>query len=216
VLIAKEPDLGTALITLIIGFGVLFIVGVDKKIWIGLSIGTILFAPIYYKYIMKDYQKKRIENFLNKPSYHVRQSIIAIGSGGMRGKSKSEATQTQLKFLPIASSDFIFAYLVERFGFLGALAVISLYFILIFYLLQISNKLKEDYFAKVMFAGVALMLFIYSYINIAMTMNLAPVVGVPLPLLSHGGTSFINFMILFAILENLINNKEFIHTYGIK
>jgi len=216
VLIAKEPDLGTALITLIIGFGVLFIVGVDKKIWISLSIGAVLFAPVYYKYIMKDYQKQRIENFLNKPSYHVKQSIIAIGSGGLTGKSKEEATQTQLKFLPIASSDFIFAYLVERFGFLGALGVILLYFVLIYYLMSIANKLKEDYFAKVMFAGVALMLFVYSYINISMTMNLAPVVGVPLPLLSHGGTSFINFMILFAILENLITKKEFIHTYGVK
>ena len=204
ILIAKEPDLGTALITLIIGFGVLFIVGVDKKIWIGLSIGVIFFTPIYYKYIMKDYQKKRIENFLNKPSYHVRQSIIAIGSGGLSGKSKSEATQTQLKFLPIASSDFIFAYLVERFGFLGAFEVILLYFLLIYYLLAISEQLKEDYFAKVMFAGVGLMIFIYSFINIAMTMNLAPVVGVPLPLLSYGGTSFINFMILFGILQNLL------------
>jgi len=216
VLIAKEPDLGTALITLIIGFGVLFIVGVDKKIWISLSIGAVLFAPVYYKYIMKDYQKQRIENFLNKPSYHVKQSIIAIGSGGLTGKSKEEATQTQLKFLPIASSDFIFAYLVERFGFVGAGGVILLYFVLIYYLMSIANKLKEDYFAKVMFAGVALMLFVYSYINISMTMNLAPVVGVPLPLLSHGGTSFINFMILFAILENLITKKEFIHTYGVK
>ncbi|WP_456479337.1 FtsW/RodA/SpoVE family cell cycle protein [Nautilia sp.] len=216
ILIAKEPDLGTALITLIIGFGVLFIVGVDKKIWITLTMGAVLLAPVYYKYVMKDYQKKRIENFLNKPSYHVRQSIIAIGSGGLKGKNKDEATQTQLKFLPIASSDFIFAYLVERFGFLGAGGVIFLYFLLIFYLLNIAQKLKEDYFAKVMFAGVGLMLFIYSYINIAMTMNLAPVVGVPLPLLSHGGTSFINFMILFAILENLISKKEFIHTYGVK
>ena len=216
ILIAKEPDLGTALITLIIGFGVLFIVGVDNKIWIGLSISAILFTPIYYKYIMKDYQKKRIENFLHKPSYHVRQSIIAIGSGGLSGKSKNEATQTQLKFLPIASSDFIFAYLVERFGFLGAFEVILLYFLLIYYLLAISEQLKEDYFAKVMFAGVGLMIFIYSFINIAMTMNLAPVVGVPLPLLSYGGTSFINFMLLFAILENLISKKEFIHTYGVK
>jgi rod shape determining protein RodA len=216
ILIVKEPDLGTALITLIIGFGVLFIVGVDKKIWLSLSIFGILFAPVYYKYVMKDYQKQRIENFLNKPSYHVKQSIIAIGSGGLSGKSKDEATQTQLKFLPIASSDFIFAYLVERFGFIGAAGVIVLYFILIFYLLRIAEKLKDDYFAKVMFAGVALMLFVYSYINIAMTMNLAPVVGVPLPFLSHGGTSFINFMILFAVLENLISKKEFIHTYGVK
>ncbi len=216
VLIAKEPDLGTALITLIIGFGVLFIVGVDKKIWISLSVFAVLFTPVYYKYIMKDYQKKRIETFLNKPSYHVRQSIIAIGSGGLNGKSKDKATQTQLKFLPIASSDFIFAYLVERFGFIGAFGIIVLYFLLIGYLLKISHNLKKDYFAKVMFAGVGLMIFIYSYINIAMTMNLAPVVGVPLPFISHGGTSFINFMILFAILENLISKKEFIHTHGVK
>jgi rod shape determining protein RodA len=216
ILIAKEPDLGTALITLIIGFGVLFIVGVDKKIWITLGIGALLFAPVYYKYIMKDYQKKRIETFLSKPGYHVRQSVIAIGSGGLKGKDKTEATQTQLKFLPIASSDFIFAYLVERFGFIGAFGIIVLYFFLIGYLLKISHKLKEDYFAKVMFAGVGLMIFVYSYINIAMTMNLAPVVGVPLPFISHGGTSYINFMILFAVLENLISKKEFIHTYGVK
>ena len=216
ILIAKEPDLGTALITLIIGFGVLFVIGVDKKIWITLGISVLFIIPFSYKYILKDYQKQRIENFLNKPSYHVKQSIIAIGSGGMYGKKKQDATQTQLKFLPIASSDFIFAYLVERFGFLGATGIIFLYFVLIYYLLTISQKLKEDYFAKVMFAGVAIMIFIYSYINISMTMNLAPVVGVPLPLISHGGTSFINFMILFGILENLISKKEFIHTYGVK
>jgi len=215
-LIAKEPDLGTALILLIIGFGILFIVGVNKKIWITLVIGAVLFTPVAYKYLLKDYQKKRIENFLTHPSYHVKQSLIAIGSGGLSGKNKEEATQTQLKFLPIASSDFIFAYLVERFGFLGALGVIFLYFLLIIHLLNTAEKLKEDYFAKVMFAGVGLMIFVYSYINIAMTMNLGPVVGVPLPLLSHGGTSFINFMILFAILENLISRKEFLNTYGVK
>jgi len=215
-LIAKEPDLGTALILLLIGFGILFIVGVNKKIWISLIVGSILFAPVAYKYLLKDYQKKRIENFLTHPSYHVKQSLIAIGSGGITGKDKNEATQTQLKFLPIASSDFIFAYLVERFGFLGAIGVIFLYFLLILHLLNTAEKLKEDYFAKVMFAGVGLMIFVYSYINIAMTMNLGPVVGVPLPLLSHGGTSFINFMILFAILENLISKKEFLNTYGVK
>jgi rod shape determining protein RodA len=135
VLIVKEPDLGTALITLIIGFGVLFIIGVDKKIWISLGIFSIIFIPVYYKYFMKDYQKKRIEQFLNKPSYHVKQSIIAIGSGGLYGKSRKNATQANLKFLPIVSSDFIFAYLVERFGFIGALFVISLYFLLISYLI---------------------------------------------------------------------------------
>jgi len=214
-LIVKEPDLGTALILLIIGFGILFIIGVDKKVWIGIGILSIIIVPIYYKFFMKDYQKKRIESFLHKPSYHVKQSLIAIGSGGLSGKTKTKATQTQLKFLPIASSDFIFAYYVERFGFLGALFLIFWYFLLIYYLLSKANSFKDDYFAKVMYAGVALMIFIYSYINISMTMNLAPVVGVPLPLISHGGTSFINFMILFGILENLIK-KEFLHTHGVK
>ena len=132
------------------------------------------------------------------------------------GQSKDEATQTQMHFLPIATSDFIFAYLVERFGFIGAISIISLYFILIFYLLKKAEKFKDDYFAKVMYAGVALMLFIYAFVNIAMTMNLAPVVGVPLPLISHGGTSFINFMILFAILENLVSRKDFLHSHGVK
>jgi rod shape determining protein RodA len=216
ILIAKEPDLGTALITLIIGFGVLFIIGVDKKIWISLGIFSIIFIPVYYKYFMKDYQKKRIEHFLNKPSYHVKQSIIAIGSGGLKGKSKENATQANLKFLPIVSSDFIFAYFVERFGFIGALSLITLYFLLIAYLINKAEKFKDDYFAKVMYSGVGIMLFIYTFINMGMTMNLAPVVGVPLPLISHGGTSFINFMILFAILENLTSRKEFIHTYGVK
>ena len=215
-LIAKEPDLGTALILLIIGFGVLFLVGVNKKIWFFLLISGILFTPVYYKYFMKDYQKKRIENFLNKPSYHVKQSLIAIGSGGLKGQNKKDATQTQLKFLPIASSDFIFAYFTERFGFLGVVGLLLLYFLLIFYLLYKSEKLKNDYFAKVLYAGVALMIFVYSYINISMTMNLGPVVGVPLPLISHGGTSFINFMVLFAILENLIARKDCINTYGVK
>lgn len=216
ILIDKEPDLGTALITLIIGFGALFIVGVDKKIWISLGILSIIFVPIYYKYFMKDYQKKRIEHFLNKPSYHVKQSIIAIGSGGLTGKKKKNATQANLKFLPIVSSDFIFAYLVERFGFIGAFSVIILYFLLIYYLIDKADKLKDDYFAKVMYSGVGIMIFTYAFINMAMTMNLAPVVGVPLPLISHGGTSFINFMILFAILENLTSRKDFIHTYGVK
>ncbi|NPA11351.1 MAG: FtsW/RodA/SpoVE family cell cycle protein, partial [Epsilonproteobacteria bacterium] len=206
----------TALITLIIGFGILFIIGVDKKIWIAIGIITAFSIPLAYKYLLKDYQKKRIEHFLEKPSYHVKQSIIAIGSGGVNGKSKEKATQTQFKFLPIASSDFIFAYLVERFGFIGGVSVIVLYFVLISYLLLKANKLRKDYFTKVILSGVGIMLFVYVFVNIAMTMNLAPVVGVPLPLLSHGGTSFINFMILFGIIENLTSKKEFLHTYGIK
>ena len=111
-LIAKEPDLGTATVLLLLGVGVLFLVGVKWKIWVTLAAGFIITAPLIYTQL-HDYQKQRITDFLSeKPSYHVQQSIIAIGSGGVFGKAKEEATQTQMKFLPIASSDFIFAYVV--------------------------------------------------------------------------------------------------------
>ncbi|MRI58609.1 MAG: rod shape-determining protein RodA [Epsilonproteobacteria bacterium] len=204
-LIAKEPDLGTALILLIIGYGVLFVVGVHWKIWATLILGAALLLPVSYKYLLHDYQKKRIEDFLSeKPSYHVQQSIIAIGSGGLSGKPKEEATQTKLRFLPIATSDFIFAYFVERFGFFGALALVALYALLILHLFSIYFKLKGDYFTQVVAVSIALLIFTYMSVNIAMTIGLAPVVGVPLPLFSYGGSSFVNFMILFGILEHLL------------
>jgi len=162
-------------------------------------------VPIWYKYIAHDYQKKRIESFLGKKhSYHVQQSIIAIGSGGLSGKPKEEATQTHLKFLPIATSDFIFAYYVERFGFFGALLLVGLYALLILHLFSLAFKFKNDPFTQVVAYSIALLIFIYMSVNIAMTMGLAPVVGVPLPLFSYGGSSFVNFMILFGILEHLL------------
>jgi len=204
-LIAKEPDLGTALILLIIGYGVLFIVGVNWKIWAGLIVILSFLVPISYKYLLHDYQKKRIHDFLSeKPSYHVQQSIIAIGSGGLTGKKRDDATQTQLRFLPIASSDFIFAYFVERFGFFGAFLLFVLYGLLIIHILSLNYKLKEDFFTQVVATSIALLLFTYMSINIAMTIGLAPVVGVPLPLFSYGGSSFVNFMALFGILEHLL------------
>ncbi len=204
-LIAKEPDLGTALILLIIGFGVLFLVGVHWKIWATLVLVFMLFAPFAYKYVLHDYQKKRIEAFLSKkPSYHVQQSIIAIGSGGLTGKSENEATQTKLRFLPIATSDFIFAYFVERFGFFGAVMLVILYALLILHIFGDYYKLRGDFFSQVVAASIAIMLFTYMSVNIAMTIGLAPVVGVPLPLLSYGGSSFVMFMTLFGILEHLL------------
>ena len=202
-LIAKEPDLGTATVLLLIGIGTLFLVGVNWKIWMTMIIGVLISAPLLYSQ-MHGYQKQRIADFLGeKPSYHVQQSIIAIGSGGVIGKVKEEATQTQMKFLPIASSDFIFAYVVERFGFIGAFLLITLYAAIILHLLSLST-FSEDMYIKVVAAGISLMIFIYMSVNIAMTMGLAPVVGVPLPMFSYGGSSFVNFMILFAILQNLL------------
>jgi rod shape determining protein RodA len=208
-MIAKEPDLGTALVLLISGYGILFIIGIDWKIWTVLIILIGAAAPVGYEYGLKDYQKKRIVDALSKPSYQVRQALIAIGSGGMEGKSKEGSTQTQLKFLPVSSTDFIFAYLGERFGFKGMLLVIGLYILLIFNLLYIASKHKQDYYIKTFASGLAFLFFVYMGVNIYMIIGMAPVVGLPLPMFSHGGTSFIIFAIIFGILQNLIAFKDY-------
>ncbi|ATB68901.1 rod shape-determining protein RodA [Sulfurospirillum diekertiae] len=204
ILVAKEPDLGTAMVLVLLGYGTLFVIGVHKKIWITLAIIIGICSPLMYN-SLHDYQKQRITDFISeKPSYHVKQSIIAIGSGGLTGKERSEATQTHYKFLPIATSDFIFAYTVERLGFWGALGLIVCYASLVMHLLSLNFLLKEDYFARVITSGISLLIFFYMSINIAMTIGLAPVVGVPLPFYSYGGSSFITFFALFGILENLL------------
>ena len=215
-LIAKEPDLGTATVLLLLGFGVLFFIGVHWKIWVSLISIFVLSFPLIYANL-HDYQKKRIDDFMGKPSYHVQQSIIAIGSGGLFGKSKEEATQTQMKFLPIASSDFIFAYVVERFGFMGAFMLISLYTLIILHLFS-TAMWSDDYYIKVVSIAISMLIFIYMTVNIAMTIGLAPVVGVPLPMFSYGGSSFVNFIILFGILENFLafRFKEMYNSRGQK
>ncbi len=207
-LVAGEPDLGSALILLFVGYGVLFIIGVNYRIWLGILVIAAVSAPLLYTHL-KPYQKKRIHDFLSeKPSYHVRQSIIAIGSGGLRGQSKEDATQTHLKFLPIAVSDFIFAFYVERFGFWGGVVLMIIYGLLILYLLMMVLYMKSNYLIQTVAAAMALLIFLYSGVNIAMTIGYAPVVGLPLPFFSHGGTSFITFMILLGILENLLSFRH--------
>jgi len=208
ILIAKEPDLGTALVLLITGYGILFVVGINWRIWATIFIVLGLSAPLLYGQL-KPYQKKRITDFVGNPSYHVNQALIAIGSGGMEGQKKKEATQTQLKFLPVSSTDFIFAYLGERFGFKGMMVVIGLYILLIFHLLYISAKFASDYLIKAFASGLAFLLFVYMSVNIYMVIGMAPVVGLPLPMFSYGGTSFIIFAVIFGILQNLITFKDY-------
>ncbi|WP_162982696.1 FtsW/RodA/SpoVE family cell cycle protein [Helicobacter vulpis] len=206
-LILAQPDLGTALVILIMGYGVLFLVGVHPKIWITLGLAFAIASPLIYS-SLHDYQKKRIHDFIaEKPNYHVRQSIIAIGSGGFWGKSKEESTQAKLKFLPIATSDFIFAYFVERFGFFGAFILLSFYMGFVMHFLAYFRSDPSDHFLQAITAGIAILIFIYTSVNVAMTLGLAPVVGLPLPLLSYGGSSFITFIALFGIFENLLAFK---------
>ena len=208
--ILLEPDLGTALIVFLAGFGVLFLIGVNKKVWIVLGIVGFLAVPIgssiaFSSGLLKSYHQKRIDDFIsgNYP-YQVQQALIAIGSGGVIGKNKESATQSQLEFLPYASTDFIFAYFVERFGLVGALGLILLYMALIVYLLNICFNAMKDYFLRVVSAYIAALFFLYAGVNICMVVGLAPVVGIPLPMISYGGTSFTTFIILLTILENAL------------
>ena len=208
-LIAKEPDLGTALVLLMTGYGILFLHRFRLIVWIVFFSLAGAVGFFGYNNLLKDYQKKRIHDFVNKPSYHVRQALIAIGSGGLKGKKENEATQTKLKFLPISTSDFIFAYLGERLGFTGMVTVILLYVLLIVHLLRISRIYIKDPLITSVASGLAFLLFIYMGVNIYMIIGLAPVVGVPLPMFSHGGTSFIIFSVFFGILINLIAVKTY-------
>jgi len=211
VFIILDPDLGTTLMLLLTSFAILFVIGINWKIWLALSILTIIATPFSYQYILKPYQKKRIEDALlsSKPSYQVRQSLIAIGSGGMSGKPIEEATQTQLKFLPISTTDFLFAYLGERLGFKGMMMLIVTYILLIIHLLWISYKYKTDYLIKTYAIGIAFLIFFHMTVNIYMIIGLAPVVGLPLPMFSLGGTSFILYAFIFGILQNLIAFKDY-------
>ena len=211
ILVAKQPDLGSAVVMFIMGYGILFVVGIRKKIvfWcLGLFI---LSAPIIYSTNLLtrwEYQAKRVQDFISTlPSHQVQQSLIAIGSSGWVGKDKENITQTKFGFLPIPITDIIFSYYMERFGFLGALILFILYAVLILHILSFGLIDSRDYYLQVVSSGIAILLFVYMSVNIAMTVNLAPIVGIPLPILSYGGSSFVTFMILFGILENLLAFK---------
>ena len=209
-LIAKEPDLGTAVVLMVTGYGILFLNKFKPIVWILFFTVAVSIGFLGYSHLLRGYQKKRIHDFLNKPSYHVRQALIAIGSGELKGKPKDQATQTQLKFLPISTSDFIFAYLGERFGFTGMVVVIALYILLIIHLLNISKIFSDDYIISSVSAGIGFLIFVYTSVNIYMVIGMAPVVGVPLPMFSNGGTSFIIFALFLGILINLIAVKTYI------
>lgn len=221
VLVKIQPDLGTAILIFVMGYGVLFLVGIHRKILIVIALCAGLCAPIIYENL-QDYQLERIAQFLSdKSQYQVKQSIIAIGNGGISGKTLEEATQAQLRFLPVPESDFIFAYFVERFGLIGALGLVFLYGLLVLHLLITSHNFKKDRILQVISASLGLLISIHLCVNILMVMKLAPVVGIPLPFFSYGGSSFLTFGVLFAILQNLLafrftfkyNSFLFLHFY---
>ncbi len=197
-LVLRQPDLGTAVMLMAVGVTVLFLAGV--KIWKfvvfgGLGLGAV---PLAWNFL-HDYQKKRVLTFINPENdplgsgYHIIQSQIALGSGGIAGKGFLQGTQSHLSFLPEMQTDFIFTMLAEEFGMIGGVVLLSLYALLFIYGYAISMRSRSQ-FGRLLGLGMTTTFFLYVFINIAMVMGLIPVVGIPLPLVSYGGTAMLSLL----------------------
>ena len=204
-LVAKQPDLGTALLILMTGGAVMILAGLSwRLIAVGVA-GAVAVVPPAVMFGLHDYQRKRILTFLdpeNDPSgsgYHILQSKIALGSGGLLGKGYGLGSQSQLNFLPEKQTDFIFATLAEEFGFVGCVSVLVLYAVVIFMALR-TAYVSHSHFGRLAAAGVTITFALYVLINGSMVMGLAPVVGVPMPLLSYGGTVMLTVMVGFGLV----------------
>jgi len=211
-LIAKQPDLGTALLIASAGIFVMLFAGIYWRL-IFLS-GTVMAAsaPVLWHF-MRDYQRQRVLTFLNPEQsplgagYHIIQSKIAIGSGGLYGKGWLNGTQSQLNFLPERSTDFIFAAYAEEFGLFGILALLAVYLLIIMRGLLIASQAQDTY-TRLLGGSLIMTFFIYIFVNIGMVTGLLPVVGVPLPLISYGGTSMVTLMAGFGILMSIHTHRK--------
>lgn len=213
-LIAKQPDLGTSILIASSGIFVLFLSGVSW-LYITIAVGAVLaFIPILWFYLMHDYQRGRVLTLINPEAdplgagYHIIQSKIAIGSGGLWGKGWLQGTQSQLEFLPERHTDFIFSVFSEEFGFMGILLLLAIYLFVIGRGLWIANQ-AQDAFTKLVAGSITLTFFVYVLVNIGMVSGLLPVVGVPLPLISYGGTSIVTLLAGFGVLMSINTHKRF-------
>lgn len=215
ILVAKQPDLGTALLIASSGLFVLLLSGLSWRIVFGFITASAAFAPVLWFYIMHDYQRERVLTFLNpeaKPldaGYHIIQSKIAIGSGGMEGKGWLNGTQSLLQFLPERTTDFIFAVYSEEFGLLGILVLLSLYFFIISRGMYIALQ-AQDTFSRLLVGSLVLTFFVYIFVNMGMVIGILPVVGLPLPLISYGGTSIITLMAGFGLIMGVHTHRRFL------
>ena len=206
-LILKQPDLGTAIILLLIFFSILIFVKIRWSTLLTIGLGGAAILPISWSFL-KEYQKRRIITFFNPEldplgaGYHIIQSKIAVGSGGIIGKGFMKGTQCRLGFLPEQQTDFIFSALGEEWGLIGSLMIVGLYFILILWGLRIAVQSK-DRFGAILSFGVVAMFFWHIFINIGMVLGMMPVVGIPLPLLSYGGSFLLSTMIGMGLLLNV-------------
>jgi len=211
-LIAKQPDLGTSLLVASAGVFVLFLAGIGWRLILGFLGLAAAAAPVLW-YLMRDYQRQRVLTFLDPEKdplgagYHIIQSKIAIGSGGMYGKGWLNGTQSQLDFLPERHTDFIFAVLSEEFGLVGVIALLAIYLFIILRGLYIASR-AQDTFGRLLAGSLTLVFFVYLFVNTGMVSGLLPVVGVPLPLVSYGGTSLVTLMAGFGILMSIHTHRK--------
>ena len=212
VLVLKQPDLGTALMLIMGGGALFFLAGVRLWKFAVVLVATGALVPIAWRFL-RDYQKKRIYTFLdpeNDPlgaGYHILQSKIALGSGGIFGKGFLLGTQSHLSFLPERQTDFIFTMLAEEWGLVGGLVLIGLYSLVFVYGYAIA-LLSRNHFGRLLAFGITINFFLYVFINTAMVMGLIPVVGVPLPLISYGGTAMLTVMFGFGLLMSVYIHRD--------
>lgn len=206
-LILKQPDFGSAAVVVGIWLGMLFVSGINRKVFFGLFFSGLLMVSSSWL-VLEDYQKDRLINFVSPErdprgsGYNVIQSIVAVGSGGMWGKGLGHGSQSQLNFLPEKHTDFIFAVFAEEFGFSGTLVIIGIFGILI-YRIKETARLARDNFGYLLAVGISMMLFLQILVNIGMNIGIAPVAGVPLPLLSYGGSSMISVLASLGIIQSI-------------
>ncbi|WP_264874984.1 rod shape-determining protein RodA [Vibrio agarivorans] len=213
ILIAKQPDLGTSILIAASGIFVIFLAGISWRIITAAVVGVGAFVPILWFFLMREYQKVRVRTLFNPESdplgagYHIIQSKIAIGSGGISGKGWLQGTQSQLEFLPERHTDFIFAVIAEEWGMIGILALFALYLYIIGRGLYLASH-AQTAFGRMMAGSIVLSFFVYVFVNIGMVSGILPVVGVPLPLISYGGTSMVTLMAGFGILMSIHTHRK--------
>ncbi len=211
-LIAKQPDLGTALLIASSGLIVVFLSGISWRIIIGFVTVCAAALPVLW-YVMHDYQRQRVLTFINPESdplgsgYHIIQSKIAIGSGGIFGRGWLEGTQSHLAFLPERSTDFIFAVIAEEFGLVGVGLLLFLYLLVAARGIYIASQAQTS-FARLLAGSISLTFLVYVFVNVGMVTGLLPVVGVPLPLISYGGTSMVTLLAGFGILMSIHTHRR--------
>ena len=211
-LIAKQPDLGTAILVASSGAGVLFFAGLSWRFILAIIVALASLAPIIWHF-MREYQRARVITFLNPEAdplgrgYHIIQSKIAIGSGGIYGKGWLGSTQSELEFLPESSTDFIFAVFAEEFGLFGCVGLLILYLLIIGRCLYIATQAQNTY-NRLLASSLAFTFFVYVFVNIGMVIGVLPVVGVPLPLISYGGTSIVTLLAGFGILMSIHTHRK--------